>query len=94
MKDLKISDLEAHKRLEARLARIEGQIHGVRDMIQREVYFTEIVQQLTAVREALNKVFAEIIADAAEELLTRNEATDSTRHLRLMELVKIIAKYG
>ena len=94
MDDLKITEIEAKKNLEARLARIEGQIHGVRDMVQREEPFKDIVQQLAAVRSALNKVFAEIVADAMETVLTEKNRVDPSQHEQLIGLTKIIVLYG
>ena len=94
MDNLKITGIEAKKNLEARLARIEGQIHGVRDMVQREEHFKEIVQQLAAIRAALNKTFAEIVADAAETVLTGKNHLDPTQHAQLVGLTKIIVQYG
>lgn len=94
MEHLKITDPEAKKRLGARLARIEGQVHGVRDMIDREELFKDILQQMAAAREALNKTVVEFISDAAEELLLDTKNNDTVRREALVKLVKTFAKYG
>lgn len=42
--------------LNARLNRIEGQIRGIKGMIEREVYCDDVLNQLAAVQAALNGV--------------------------------------
>lgn len=39
-----------------RLKRIEGQIKGIRNMVEEEKYCTDVLVQIAAARAALNKV--------------------------------------
>lgn len=39
-----------------RLSRIEGQVRGVRAMVEREVYCDDVLNQITAIHAALNGV--------------------------------------
>jgi len=44
-----------------RLNRIEGQIRGIRGMVEKEVYCTDILQQVSAVQSALNGFSRELL---------------------------------
>ena len=46
-----------------RLKRIEGQIGGLRRMVEGDRYCVDILTQINAVRAALHKVEAEILRD-------------------------------
>jgi DNA-binding FrmR family transcriptional regulator len=61
--------------LRNRLARIEGQVRGVQRMVDEERYCIDVLQQISAIQAALNKVALGLvdghvrhcIADAADE---------------------------
>jgi len=46
---------ELKKSLAARLARIEGQVRGVRRMIEADVYCDDVLAQISAARAALDR---------------------------------------
>jgi len=48
------------KAVDRRLARIEGQVRGLRRLVEEDAYCCDILQQLTAVTSALNQVSASI----------------------------------
>ena len=50
------------KAIDRRLARIEGQIRGLRRMLEQGEYCCDILTQLTATRSALDQVGAELAA--------------------------------
>lgn len=82
------------KALMARLARIEGQIRGIRRMIEQDAGCENVAQQLAAARKALNKSFYEMMACAMErELLPGGEAAEEAQN-RLNELTRVLSKYG
>ncbi len=59
--------------VEKRLARIEGHVKGIRKMIDEGKSYPEIVQQITAVRAALDGAMEVIIQDLVENVsLTAN----------------------
>jgi DNA-binding FrmR family transcriptional regulator len=45
------------------MARIEGQVRGVSRMIDEERYCIDVLQQISAVRAALDKVALALVAD-------------------------------
>lgn len=57
-----------HKRPEIskRLARIEGHVGGIRRMIDEDKNYAEIVQQISAVRAALDGVIEVMVQDLVE----------------------------
>jgi CsoR family transcriptional regulator, copper-sensing transcriptional repressor len=74
-------DVEAKRAMDARLARIEGQVRAVRRMIDEDRSCENVAQQLSAARRALDRAFYEMVscmirhepagADKVAELLTR-----------------------
>ena len=56
-------DEATRKSLIHRLNRIEGQIRGVRGMVENEIYCNEILIQCAAVSAALNAFQRELLAD-------------------------------
>ena len=50
------------KSLVNRLSRIEGQVRGLRDMLQRDAYCPDILVQVSAVNAALNSFSKELLA--------------------------------
>ncbi len=53
-------DDEIRKSLDRRLARIEGQVRGLRRMIEQGEYCCDILTQISATRSALDQAGAEI----------------------------------
>ena len=53
---------EEQKSLVNRLSRIEGQVRGLRDMLQKDAYCTDILIQVSAVNAALNSFSKELLA--------------------------------
>ena len=48
--------------LTKRLNRIEGQVRGIRGMVENEAYCTDILTQVSAVQSALNAFSRELLA--------------------------------
>ena len=62
MSDPRMHDPDAKKAMDARLARIEGQVRGVRRMIGDDQPCEAIAQQLAAARKALDRAFYEMVS--------------------------------
>ena len=54
---------EERKKLLNRLNRIEGQIRGIRGMVENSAYCTDILIQVSAVNAALNAFNKELLAN-------------------------------
>ena len=57
----KIRSPEELKSLTNRLSRIEGQVRGLKDMLQRDAYCPDILVQVSAVNAALNSFSRELL---------------------------------
>lgn len=53
---------QEYKKLINRLSRIEGQIRGIKKMVEEDAYCTDILMQATAVNAALNSFNKELLA--------------------------------
>ena len=52
-----------YKKLIHRLNRIEGQVRGIRNMVEEERYCVDILNQVSAVQAALNSFNKELLAN-------------------------------
>lgn len=58
----KVRSDEEYKALINRLNRIEGQIRGIKGMVEKSAYCTDILTQVAAVNAALNAFNKELLA--------------------------------
>ena len=78
----------------ARLNRIEGQIRGIRRMVQEPRLCVEILQQLAAAEAALNRVSLEIFRFHVDICVPNDIDKDETvKQQRLTELVEIFERF-
>ena len=79
-----------YKSLMNRLSRIEGQIRGIKGMVERNVYCTDILIQVAAVNAALNSFNKELLGEHIRNCVVRDirEGKDET----IEELVVILQK--
>jgi DNA-binding FrmR family transcriptional regulator len=76
--------------VEKRLARIEGHVKGIRKMIAEEKSYPEIVQQITAVRAALDGAMEIIIQDLVEHVTLKTRGTGKKAAMELRDTVSKI----
>ncbi|MBR5188530.1 MAG: metal-sensing transcriptional repressor [Clostridia bacterium] len=81
---------EEYKKLIHRLNRIEGQIRGIRGMVENSAYCTDILVQVSAVNAALNAFNKELLANHIRTCVADDirEGKDET----IDELVGILQK--
>jgi DNA-binding FrmR family transcriptional regulator len=88
-------DTAAQQALVARLNRVEGQVRGIRRMIQEPRLCVDILQQLAAAEAALNRISLAVlrhhVASCVPEGVARSEAEG---HRRLAELVDIFDRFA
>lgn len=58
------------KALENRLNRIEGQIRGIKRMLENDAYCTDIITQVSAVTSALNSFNKELLSNHIKTCVT------------------------
>lgn len=81
---------EEHKALLNRLSRIEGQVRGIRGMLEKDAYCVDILVQVAAANSALNSFSKELLAQhistcVADDLRAGSEA-------KLDELMNLLPK--
>ena len=62
---------EEYKRLINRLSRVEGQIRGIRGMVERSAYCPDILAQVAAANAALNAFGKELLAEHIRTCVAR-----------------------
>ncbi len=78
-----------------RLNRIEGQVRGIRRMVQEPRLCVEILQQLAAAEAALNRISLAVFKFHVEKCVPEGIAQgDSEREKRLNELVDIFDRFS
>lgn len=82
-----------HKKLINRLNRIEGQIRGIKKMVEKNAYCTDILVQVAAVNAALNAFNKELLAEhiktcVAQDIRDGKEETIDELVVTLQKLMK------
>jgi DNA-binding FrmR family transcriptional regulator len=81
------------RRILARLARIEGQIRGIRSMIDANAECESVAHQLTAARRALDRTFYDMIACSLINHVETSHDMDEVR-ASTNELARLLTKFG
>ena len=63
---------EERKKLINRLSRIEGQIRGVRGMVEKDAYCTDVLTQASAVKAALDAFMRELLSEHIRTCVTED----------------------
>ena len=86
----KIRDEKEIKDLITRLNRIEGQIRGIKGMVERDAYCTDILTQVSAANAALNSFTKMLLANHIKTCVAQDirEGKDET----VDELVNTLQK--
>lgn len=61
-----------YKDLINRLSRIEGQVRGIKAMVERDAYCTEIITQVAAINAALNSFNKVLLANHIKSCVTQD----------------------
>lgn len=83
---------EEYKRLVNRLNRVEGQIRGIRGMVERSAYCPDILAQVAAANAALNAFAKELLSEHIRTCVIRDvrEGKDETVDELLATLRKLM----
>lgn len=84
----------SHKKQLTRVNRIEGQVRGIRTMIEEEKYCVDIMTQIKAVRSALKSLELEILDGHAHHCLMNavTSGKESTAREKVDEILDLIKK--
>ena len=88
----KVRSEEEYKRLIHRLNRIEGQIRGIRGMVEKDAYCADILVQSAAVNAAVNAFNKELLAHHIKGCVARDirEGKDEVIDELLVTLQKLM----
>ena len=76
-----------------RLARVEGQIRGVSEMVTQDRYCIDVITQITAAQAALDRIALGLLDDHAHHCLTRGAARPPAQQVdELMSAVGRLVK--
>src|SRR6202011_3688801 len=78
--------------LDARLARIEGQIGGIRRMVEDDRYCIDVLTQLNAAKAALDRVALLLLKDHIGHCVA-DAVRDGDREPKLEELTGAIGRF-
>jgi DNA-binding FrmR family transcriptional regulator len=89
----KVRSEEEHKALINRLSRIEGQIRGIKGMVEKDAYCTDIIVQVAAANAALNAFNRELLSNhiktcVADDIKAGKEETVDDLLATLQKLMK------
>ena len=81
---------EEYKALLNRLNRIEGQVRGIRGMLEKEAYCVDILVQVAAANAALNSFSRELLAQHIGSCVADDLRAGSDE--KLNELIKLLPR--
>jgi len=81
------------KDIKRRLRRVEGQVRGVLNMMEEGAACKDVVNQLAAIRHAVDRALAYVVAMNLERCLAEDGASDEKdRRRRVQEAVELLIK--
>lgn len=87
--ETKLTDTTQKRALILRLKRVEGQLRGVQQLIEKDAPCDSVAQQLSAARRALDKAFHEMVG-----CLIESQATEVKPQRHAAAVRDILSRYG
>lgn len=78
--------------MKRRLSRAEGQIRGILKMMEEEKNCKDVVSQLSAVRSAIDKTMALVVAVNLEQCILEELANGGNTNKVVQEAVELLVK--
>lgn len=75
---------EAKGKIDRRLARLEGQVRGVRRMVGEDSYCMDILTQISAIRSAVDQIGAELATSHVESCILGHGTESEHEHCKSM----------
>ncbi len=70
-------DADSRKAVDRRLARIEGQVRGIRKLVEQDAYCLDLLQQIAATTSALNQVSAAVASGHIKNCVLGHGTSDA-----------------
>ena len=74
-----------------RIARIHGHVHGILQMLEQGRPYSEVVQQISAVKAGLDSAVQVIVEDLVEDCVAKSRGSKSV-NAPVLELKEVIAR--
>ncbi len=84
---------ENKEQLARRLDRIEGQVRGLKRMVDREAYCIDILTQITSVLAATEKVASILIKDHVDHCIRESIKNEEDADEKIEELTAAIERF-
>ncbi|MCH7383065.1 metal/formaldehyde-sensitive transcriptional repressor [Acinetobacter dispersus] len=85
--------LEDKKKILTRVRRIQGQVQSVERALESDTECADILQQICAVRGALNGLMTELLEIHLKDTLVVGESSEFQRSQELIQVSKILKSY-
>lgn len=85
-------DSDARRKVEGRLKRIAGQVAGIQRMVGEDRYCVEILNQISAVRSALDAVGVELLTSHVECCVAGHGGKTEHAQAKPMKPVELMAE--
>ena len=82
---------QRRKDVTKRIARIHGHVHGIMEMLEQGRSYSEIVQQISAVKAGLDSAVQVIVEDLVEDCIEKSGKNKSAGEVAL-ELKEVLAR--
>ncbi len=84
--------IEYNDQLKNRLRRIEGQVRGVLGMMDQEKACKDVVNQLSAIRAAVDRVIMYVVGENMERCIRDELSTGQSADKMLQEAIDLLMK--
>jgi CsoR family transcriptional regulator, copper-sensing transcriptional repressor len=80
--------------LTKRLRRIEGQVRGIAKMVDEDRYCIDVLQQISAVKAAIDKVAVGVLEDHVRHCMIAGAGDESRREEMTKELTAAVSRFA
>jgi DNA-binding FrmR family transcriptional regulator len=87
-----VYSMEYSKDMKNRLKRVEGQVRGVLRMMEEGKDCRDIITQMSAIRTAMDRATAYVVARNLESCLRKEAENDEEREEVIEEAIKMLVK--
>lgn len=84
--------MEYTNKMYHRLRRIEGQIRGVLDMMEKDRDCKDVVTQLSAIRSAVDKTIAAIVVENLQLCIRKDIEDEKSTHQAVQQAMDLLLK--
>ncbi|KAA8732160.1 metal/formaldehyde-sensitive transcriptional repressor [Acinetobacter qingfengensis] len=85
--------LEDKKKILIRVRKVQGQVQAIERSLESDSPCTDVLQQICAIRGALNGLMTELLEIHLKDTLVSGESTELQRSDELIQISKILKSY-